>query len=357
MQLNLEPNVRTEISLQKRVILGATIVSCLTAAFFIIGNLVSEDSRAGSTGSPTTYNVSGNSQNSTNRNVWSVVTDGDTLEVTGQLKIKDDIDLSDVDVIIHVDGGELFWDDAYSLLLSDGSKLLISNVGELIGKSSKLDSDMDVYFDNVKVISWDGTNAFYSFDDINNSGGYDNGLVALPVDLISFETEAVQNGVALRWSTAAEINNSHFEVQRSQNGIDFITLETVQGHGNTSDRIDYTYLDDQIPATASVMYYRLKQVDFDGAFEILPVSVVRVDRMQQSAIVFPNPADKVLNVTREEVEFNAQILDRAGNIVDSQTSLNYKVQFDVTGVTDGIYFVNITTDEGQTETQRIIIRH
>ncbi|MEP2771627.1 MAG: fibronectin type III domain-containing protein [Fulvivirga sp.] len=95
----------------------------------------------------------------------------------------------------------------------------------------------------------------------------------LPVDLISFSYKVIEGEVILSWQTATEINNSHFEVQRTNNPMKFETIGQVQGAGNSENINSYSF-NDSSPLYENL--YRIKQVDFDGKFEfsnILKVSM------------------------------------------------------------------------------------
>lgn len=81
----------------------------------------------------------------------------------------------------------------------------------------------------------------------------------LPVELISFYTQ----GDNIHWTTASEINNSHFEVQYSIDGITWEVVGLVTGNGTTNSLTDYIFYH----TTNQSSYYRLKQVDYDGASE------------------------------------------------------------------------------------------
>lgn len=98
---------------------------------------------------------------------------------------------------------------------------------------------------------------------ITLNGNGSTGATTLPVELISFTAESTNSGNVLNWTTASEVNNSHFEIEKSDNGIDFYTVSTVQGNGNSSEVIDYSFIDSENEGNA---YYRLKQFDFDGTF-------------------------------------------------------------------------------------------
>jgi len=111
---------------------------------------------------------------------------------------------------------------------------------------------------------------------------------ALSVEMASFDARVENLKVILDWSTSSEINNAGFEIQRSLDGTDnFESVGWVDGQGFTTDVNLYQFVDDQ--AFASVIYYRLKQVDHDGVFEFTDTRVVN-GRVVRFASVLGNPA-------------------------------------------------------------------
>ena len=98
----------------------------------------------------------------------------------------------------------------------------------------------------------------------------------LPVDLISFSAHNIDEGIELHWQTASEVNNSYFEIQRSFTGLDdFTVLDLVPGKGNSESLINYKWTDEsRIYLDYHRVYYRLKQVDFNGQFELSQIITV-----------------------------------------------------------------------------------
>ncbi|MBK8880357.1 MAG: hypothetical protein IPN74_18135 [Haliscomenobacter sp.] len=95
---------------------------------------------------------------------------------------------------------------------------------------------------------------------------FSSGCVALPVELMSFIGAWTEGGVRLEWETGSEINNEGFEVQRSSDGIEFTALEFVPGAGSTEVARQYGFLDEEGASfPGRVLYYRLRQVDYDGS--------------------------------------------------------------------------------------------
>ena len=97
--------------------------------------------------------------------------------------------------------------------------------------------------------------------------------------------------IQINWITASETNNSHFEIQRSSDGLNFETIIRCQGAGNSSMYISYLEIDNN--PLEGISYYRLKQVDYDGAAEVFSMVPVKCLAEKEPAIsLFPNPVSK-----------------------------------------------------------------
>lgn len=96
----------------------------------------------------------------------------------------------------------------------------------------------------------------------------------LPVSWLSFTGARQADGSALlNWSTASELNNSHFEVEKTTDGKTFTKIDEVKGSGTTNKISRYTYTDKN--AGPGTVYYRLKQVDFNKKFEYSKLVAVK----------------------------------------------------------------------------------
>ncbi len=103
-------------------------------------------------------------------------------------------------------------------------------------------------------------------------------LVFLPVELLYFNGEHTDAGVLLRWATATESNNDFFTLERSYDGRDFEAIATVPGAGTTSETRNYSFYDKTLPLSipANIVYYRLKQTDFDGQFSYSDIILINL---------------------------------------------------------------------------------
>ena len=119
---------------------------------------------------------------------------------------------------------------------------------------------------------------------------YDEGSDGtLPIDLISFSAEKLSTMIVLNWTTASEKNNSHFELQKSTDNKNYVNIDIIEGAGNSNRIINYTYSD--FNTISKTVYYRLKQIDFDGKFEFSnPIAVT--SRASNNTSIYPNPASK-----------------------------------------------------------------
>ncbi len=111
----------------------------------------------------------------------------------------------------------------------------------------------------------------------------------LPVELSSFTAQALDQKIILRWTTATELNNNGFEIQRKVAESDFATVGFVRGEGTTTNQKQYSYIDKDL--VDGKYFYRLKQVDYNGSYEYSNVIEVDVRSLNEYALEqnFPNP--------------------------------------------------------------------
>lgn len=179
----------------------------------------------------------------------------------------------------------------------------------------------------------------------------------LPVKLISFTAVQLDNAsVQLDWKTASEINNDHFLVQRSFDGSLWENLESIPGFGTTSQEHSYQYIDknlDRISATK--LFYRLRQVDYNGDFEFSPIVALDLtghsNENKITGWYSQNDLKAHVRLYRTEVEETSiKLVDANGKIISTQDvhlSLgSNSVLFDMSNLPLGIYHVIATSDKG-----------
>lgn len=178
----------------------------------------------------------------------------------------------------------------------------------------------------------------------------------LPVELTSFKAYlATGKEVGLTWATASEINNSHFTVERSTDGKNWIKIGQVDGAGNSFERLDYSFID---PAPLNgTSLYRLQQTDFDGTTSYSDIrSVTRRDDL--GIKVFPNPASDFLVLeVNEETEAIVEFFNATGKLVlSTQYQGDFRQTFDISTLPKGMYFVKMTATGNPVHSQKITIK-
>ncbi len=146
----------------------------------------------------------------------------------------------------------------------------------------------------------------------------------LPVSLLSFDAVYNNRKVLLQWQTAAEINSSIFEIQRSVNGSDFTAVGTVNAQGNSGQLSNYNFIDEDFNTLNTTLYYRLKIIDADQLFRFSKVVFVSLpNEANKNLKVYPT----VLNNNRElQAEINSvtagkvivSIIDAKGALLNQQ---------------------------------------
>jgi hypothetical protein len=135
----------------------------------------------------------------------------------------------------------------------------------------------------------------------------------LPVQLASFTAQAQGPAVALAWATATELSAARFEVERSLDNLAFERVGQVAAAGTSSMPRAYKYLDAALPAGATALYYRLRQVDQDGTATYSPVRVVAVAAGEP--LLYPNPAAGPATLAGAPAGTAVRVYNALGNLV------------------------------------------
>ena len=166
----------------------------------------------------------------------------------------------------------------------------------------------------------------------------------LPVMYARFNAEKQAKTAVLSWTTGSEINNDYFVIERSSDSKDYTAIGEVKGAGNSADFVDYRFTDEN-PAEG-MNYYRLRQIDFDGAENMSETKVVKMGNREATALtVYPSLTEGELTVDLvdyTEVKLNTQIVSGSGAVVRTFT-LNgaSKSIVNVTDLMPGLYFISV----------------
>lgn len=176
------------------------------------------------------------------------------------------------------------------------------------------------------------------------------GTSPLPIELISWSGACENGDVTLKWSTASEINNSFFAIERSDDANEWRTIGIVEGAGNSTTRLDYSFVDAYAPAMG---YYRLRQTDFDGVNEVS--AVIAAGCKGEDGINIVNAWDDLmdLNVVVSASfggVYELTLLDAQGRTLTARPSqvVNEgatQLKIDKNGIAPGIYTIMLHNND------------
>lgn len=177
----------------------------------------------------------------------------------------------------------------------------------------------------------------------------------LPVKLVKFAGQQIDDYIRLEWTTETEVQNEGFVIERSENAVDFEEIDFVEGNGTTTTTEDYFYRDET--PKQSTAYYRLKQLDYDGGFAYS--EIIRIEQRENLGsskfTIYPNPVQgDILNIDIEEYEASSiEIVDNFGNRILFQSLTNHTTQISTNEWPKGIYNV-IVISNNKLQTQRLV---
>jgi hypothetical protein len=224
-----------------------------------------------------------------------------------------------------------------------------------LGQALSLPSTGSYVVQNIRVTISDGNlggcGNDYAMDDIRFGACPSNG--PLPVEFTAVSAFQKGSAVSVNWSTASEINNKYFDVEKSVNGAtDWLLVSTTKSNGNSSALKIYSTLD--LKPNAGLNYYRVKQVDFNGSYKYSSIVYVKVAIEKTSAHVIANPIvdDIVISfLTKVKQQLSVRLFDITGKIIAAEklaipAGATIKTFGKTNNIQKGIYILNITDANG-----------
>jgi hypothetical protein len=192
--------------------------------------------------------------------------------------------------------------------------------------------------------------------------GWTNLIV--PVELTSFTANDNNGEVILNWTTASELNNHMFEIERRSTESQFVTIGIVEGHGTTTELREYTYIDNF--SLAGRFFYRLKQIDFSGKYEYSDEIEIEVTGPLTFAIEqnYPNPFNPSTVIKYSIAEDGFVTLDifnllgeKIASLVNEiQKAGRYEVNFNAANLASGVYVYNLKSGNFSLVKKMLLIR-
>ncbi|MCF0062688.1 T9SS type A sorting domain-containing protein [Dyadobacter chenwenxiniae] len=220
--------------------------------------------------------------------------------------------------------------------------------------------------DNVSILGGSSTvtsgsitsDAAFSPD---NYAVYSIGLIAqdaLPVVLASFNATAVEQTAVLEWATVSEVNANYFSIERSADAkswaeVGNMSVSSKTAPGTTPNAV-YQFTD-QNPLQGS-NYYRLKMADLDGSFAYSQIRDLHFGNGNTISF-YPNPVSDTFYLTGVNASQvrNATLFDRSGKAMKMITDIGNGIS--VVNVPQGIYMLRVTTKNGMSSSQKVLIEH
>ncbi len=176
----------------------------------------------------------------------------------------------------------------------------------------------------------------------------------IPLTLIEFAAKKVNNNtettVSLKWTTADEVNVSHFDLEKSSDGITFNPIGKV-GARNGKTLTDYVFVD-KTPANG-INYYRLRMVDFDGSQGLSKVVSVAIGTTVSNKMkIYPSVTKDVLNIETTSIETaTLKVTDMLGRVILSKkieaSEVSLLTTLSVSALPNGVYSVVFENNSGR----------
>jgi hypothetical protein len=182
----------------------------------------------------------------------------------------------------------------------------------------------------------------------------------LPVTLTYLNADCTENGVEVKWQTASENNSDFYAVERSLDGQNWNEIAVKAAAGNSTTLLNYSIIDED--RMAGTRYYRLNQVDKNGASVVYGPISSSCSFNEMAVTVFPNPASSNVTITVQTpiagmIELNIHAMD--GKLITHSSAMiesgSTALPFNLEGNKSGVYLVSITLN-GKTNIEKLIIQ-
>ncbi len=186
----------------------------------------------------------------------------------------------------------------------------------------------------------------------------------IPVELASFSASLNDKIVNIKWTTASELNNKGFEIERAIGFNNFSEIGFIEGSGTTSEQQFYQFRDNIDLLGTYTIHYRLKQIDFDGTIKYSQVINVKFDVPNEFVLDqnYPNPFNPSTQISfkiEKDSYTTLKIYDFLGREVNTlvnefKTAGTYNVTFDASSLSNGTYFYTLSSESFR-ETKKMIL--
>lgn len=240
--------------------------------------------------------------------------------------------------------------------------LKILKVKDGIGLGTVLTGPNAQVFSTTSVDDQRATKGYVAFT-ANVTGGFSQFMLAsqiivIPVTLLSFEARGYHKNILLDWSTATEINNKGFVIERSINGVDFEKIGWVDGKLNSNTLTKYQYTDNFVQPNI-IYHYRLRQTDIDSREKLSEIRQAKIKGSDIEVSISPNPAKNQVKlfISGSTGITDINLVNAAGQLIHTwkQVNTNATASLDISGLASGMYILQILTPQS-TKVEKLIIK-
>jgi hypothetical protein len=165
----------------------------------------------------------------------------------------------------------------------------------------------------------------------------------LPIELTNYDLSCENKKVVINWSTASEINNNFYTIERSADGLTFESIAFVNGNGTTVTKNNYSYTDTN--PIDGLSYYQLKQTDYNGQSKTYSLRSINCENKNSDVLIYPNPNKGMFTIQGTELGCEVTITDVLGKVIYSIKGNEQKTQVILQNLSRGIYYININKND------------
>jgi hypothetical protein len=180
-------------------------------------------------------------------------------------------------------------------------------------------------------------------------------LMILPVNFTSFYVTKSGESILLNWSTNKEINHSHFEIEKSLDGLHWQKLAIVAVAENNHST-NYNYHDKT--SSTPVVFYRLRQVDIDGRFVYSSIKKIRMDQILPVVRVYGSSNNLVIDLNSIKDNLVVTIVNSNGQLIFKKVhnTASYKINLAPGNISAGVYMVKLSDNKGWMEVKKVVLK-
>ena len=300
-----------------------------------------------SAGSVITAVSSGNWTTASNWNLNRVPANDDTIIIPASKNIQITTDENFNNLILDI-WGTLDLTNSGKLTLNNASLIRVYTGGIIVGQGN----GNQIRIGNTHVFKGDWPDVTGPSFANNTTGGGFAPMQMLPVTFVNFYVANDNETVRISWSTATEKNNSHFEIQRSTEGVNWTTIAVIAAVGNSTSLNHYSYSDKKI--NAAVTYYRIKQIDEDATTTYTAVKSISGTKSSSTEITVKSNNDIAISFSTIQSKVRVNIWSMNGQPMQQQSfTQSANVSIRPRNAVPGVYVVQVIDGNNNSESRKI----